>query len=157
MLRTQQALDVGKTLQDLYKEELDKVGGSTALPMLQMNAFDVANVRYKNIEKATEEDRDKFAQRAAERVADVDRILTKASKIPMSEIAKTFADYGLASADNTIASTLNAFLRDPIGGFAFVAETGVETVPVLAASVAATAATRNPGSVLSCLAAAALQ
>lgn len=140
--------DVGKTYDEILAEEMERAGGAEIFDRLpaqtRVNALQVAQLRYDAIAGQGEAEQIEYIRRGAERLASAQEILRITQNIPMSESATMFRDGRLANAENTLMGTLSAFVDDPIGGAAFIAETAAETLPVLAGATATTAATRSP-------------
>lgn len=140
--------DVGKTYDEILAEEVARWGEGVTFDMLpaqaRVNALQVAELRYDAIAGQGEAEQIAYIRRGAERLASAQEILRITQNIPMSESATMFRDGRLANAENTLMGTLSAFVDDPIGGAAFIAETAAETLPVLAGATATTAATRSP-------------
>lgn len=134
----------GKTFDELYAEELAKVGGENAPLELRSTARQIAQIRADEARGATPEEYEAALQSGAADLAAARGILDRAADIPMSEGATAFRDEALANAENTLSGTLSAFASDPAGGAAFVVEIAAEILPVLLASTAVTAATRTP-------------
>jgi len=136
--------DVGRSLDDLIDEELQRVGGDRAPASSRVAALQSAQLRFDAIEGQGEAERLGYLQRGAESLASANAIIEKAASIPMSDVAAGFRDGTLAESENTIAGTLGAFVTDPIAGAAFIAETLAEMLPVLGAATLTTAVTRTP-------------
>ncbi len=140
--------DVGKTYDEILAEEVARWGEGATFDMLpaqvRVKALQVAQLRYDAIAGQGEAEQIEYIRRGAERLASAQEILRITQNIPMSESATMFRDGRLANAENTLMGTLSAFVDDPIGGAAFIAETAAETLPVLAGATATTAATRSP-------------
>ena len=94
-----------------------------------------------------------YLNRGVEQLDHIKAISERVSQIPMSDTARAFQTNTLDASENTIMGTLGAFVRDPIGGSAFLVETGAETLPVLAAATGATLATGGSGAGVATLAA----
>lgn len=141
--------DVGKTFDQIFNEEKERAGGAQVFDRLpsstRVNALQVAQARFDAIEGQGEADRIGYINRGAEALGNADRIMQVAANIPMSVAATKFRDGSLSESENTVLGALGAFVTDPIGGTAFIAETAAETLPILAAATAATLATRSPG------------
>lgn len=140
--------DIGKSYDDILAEEVARYGKGVGIdslpPQFRVNALQVAQARFDAVAGQGEAERVEYIRRGADRLSRADEIIKIARDIPMSEPASQFRDNTLASADNTLMGTLGAFLVDPVGGAAFIAETAAETLPVLAAATAVTASTRTP-------------
>lgn len=140
--------DIGKSFDDILTEEAERWGGGAAFDDLpastRVTIMQVAQQRFNAIEGQGEDDRVEYIRRGADRLARAQEIMRVAQGIPMSETATRFRDGRLANSENTLMGTLGAFLDDPIGGAAFIAETAAETLPILAAAASATALTRSP-------------
>lgn len=135
--------DIGKTAEQIYQEELRKLGPNVPLE-LRGTARQIAQARFEAVQGMSDKDRQEVLRRGAESLAQARDILDRVSEISMSEGAERFRE-GLAQADNTVMGVLGAFADDPVGGASFVTETAAEFLPVLMASTAATVATRSPG------------
>lgn len=140
----QVAQDIGRSLDDLFQDELARIGGDPENPTVRSMARRGAQSRFTFIQGLSDEDRAGYIRDGAAELARAGQIVTFAQSIPMSLSASGFRDETLQNAENTVMGTLRAFVDDPVRGAAFLAETAAETLPMLAAGAAVTAATRNP-------------
>jgi hypothetical protein len=150
------AADIGKTFDDIYREELSRLApgaqggpdpftGIDPMASAQAQAMDRAMERFGRVEALTPADRDVIVRRGAERLQKARERLATIGEIPMSEGATAFRDGPLAGAENSLSGVLGAFAADPVGGAQFLIETAAEALPTLAGAAAVTALTRSPG------------
>jgi hypothetical protein len=150
------AADIGKTFDDIYREELarlapgvpdapDPMTGLNPMRVVEGTAMDNAMQRFGRVEALTPADRDVIVRRGAERLQKARERLAAIGDIPMSEGATAFRDGPLAGAENSLSGVLRAFAADPVGGAQFLIETAAEALPTLAGAAAVTALTRSPG------------
>lgn len=144
MLQGDQAADIGRTYDEIYAEELAKFPGSESNPRIMADARRAADLRFDRVNGLGEAERRQLIERGANNLASANRMIEIAQDIPMSGTATAFRDGTLANSENTIMGTLGAFLDDPIGGAAFIAETAAETLPILAGAAGVTLTTRSP-------------
>lgn len=133
------ANDIGKTVEQLYQEQLAKVGGDQAGLDQQGLALRYAQDRYDFISGLSEEDRAELLEQSRVAFETARGIIDRAQSISMSDTATRFRDVGLANAENSIGGFFGAVAEDPAGAVAFILETAAESIPMLAVSTAATA------------------
>lgn len=138
------AADIGRTVDDLYAEELQRIGPAPYAPVQEAIAREAAQARFDMASQFTAEDRDRFVREGAAQLARAAEVMGRVADTAMSPQATTFRDKTLAEAPNTLLGVIGAFAKDPVGGTFFFGETAAEFIPALIASSAATAVTRSP-------------
>jgi len=131
------AADIGKTREQLYQEQLAKLGENPGLDQ-QGWALRYAQDRYDFISGLSEEDKGEMLEQSRVAFQTAREIIDRAQSIQMSETASRFRDVGLANAENSIGGFFSAVGEDPTGAIAFVLETAAESIPSLAVATGAT-------------------
>ena len=136
--------DVGKTLDDIYKEEIARFGANPPY-VVQADARRAAQLRFDLASNLNADDITRIIRSGSDALMRAKERTDQIAAIPMSETATRFRDGVLSESENTLMGVLSAFASDPLGGAAFTAETATEFVPAMIAASAVTAATRSPG------------
>jgi hypothetical protein len=136
--------DVGKTLDDIYKEEIARFGANPPY-VVQADARRAAQLRFDLASNLNADDITRIIRSGSDALMRAKERTDQIAAVPMSETATRFRDGVLSESENTLMGVLSAFASDPLGGAAFTAETATEFVPAMIAASAVTAATRSPG------------
>lgn len=136
--------DVGKTFDDIYKEEVARFGNNPPY-VVQADARRAAQLRFDLASNLNADDIKRIVKSGSEALMKAKERTDAIASVPMSQPATRFRDEVLAGADNSLMGMISAFASDPLGGAAFVGETAAEFVPALIAASAVTTATRSPG------------
>lgn len=135
--------DIGKSVQDIYAEEMARLGPN-ATPEMRATALQSAQVRFEAADALTEEERAAIIAQGAERLTQADALNDRAEAIPQNPKAAE-AVLALQEAPDTVAGTFDAIRSNPGAFVAFLAEVGIQSAPQIVASLVAGAATRSPG------------
>lgn len=138
----QMLADFGRSREDLIQDELNRLPYESAEG--RNRAIQAGILRYDLVANLTEEDIDDIIARGAAGLGRASELMQAAQGLEQSPASIGFTTETLANAENTVAGTLGAFIRDPVRGAAFLTETAAESLPIIAASSAATLVTRSP-------------
>ncbi len=146
-INTDLLLDLGKSYEDMYAEELAKYPGSEDNPTIQGHARQAASRRFDLLSQATPEMKKALLDKGAEALRETFEKFEKAEAIPRTATAQRFLERLEAVDDKGFSGAvgvLEVFAKNPLEAGQFLAETAAEFLPVLMAGTTVTAVTRSP-------------